>query len=231
MGELTVMSFNIDHGKTREGIISLERAARLVEESGAGLVGLQEVDRFWPRSYCEDQAAVLAKRLSMHHLFVPFTRLPGRLGSGLTLLSRYPVIHHTFHRLKLRQGETVLQRAAIDLAGTRVTCLNASLKASPEAWRGILEICRGLRAPAILTVDAGPVAAAGFSAWQDAARAMDEEPVKSPLRHGRPKGAVFFSPHWRLKTSRVHRIAWSANWPVTAVAGLESPEVRETGQA
>ncbi|MDA8334103.1 MAG: hypothetical protein M0Z41_03765 [Peptococcaceae bacterium] len=215
MGELTVTSFDIDHGKTREGIISLVRAALVLAESRAGLVGLQEVDRLWPRSYFEDQAAVLAKTLAMHHLFVPFARLPGRLGGGLAVLSRYPVIHHTFHRPGT--AESVLQRCTVDFEGTRVTCLNA--KAYPGAWRSIVQICRGLRTPAILTVDAAPPVP--VPGWLNAA-AMGEEPVKRPLRHGRPTGAVFFSPHWRIKTSRVHRTQWSDHWPLTAVAELRA---------
>jgi len=222
MSELTVTTFNLGHGKTRAGIISLERAARLLKDSGAGLVALQEVDRFWPRSYFEDQAAILGRRLSMHHLFVPLPPtldLPGHLGRGVAFLSRYPFTHHTFHRLA--RGKTVLQRAAIDFGGRRVTCLNVTLKASPEAWRGIRDICRELRPPAVLAVDASPPGAGlPLPGWRNAVPALDGESLKTPLRHARPQGSIFFSPHWDLRSSLVHRTNWSADWAVTAVAEL-----------
>ncbi|HUW63275.1 MAG TPA: endonuclease/exonuclease/phosphatase family protein [Spirochaetia bacterium] len=230
MGELIVMSFNIGHGKTREGTVSLERAARVVEESGAGLVGLQDVDRYCPRSYFDDQARVLAKWLSMYYAFVPAGRLPGRLGSGLALLSRYPVIHHTSHRLNFKT-DLALQRAAIDFDGIRVTCLNASLRAtesaSSEACRGILAICRSLRTPAVLTIDAGLEGSGPTGAfWQDAGSRC-EDVMKSPLRHSRPRGGIFVSPHWELNGSRVYRTAWSANWPLIAVASLPPQQDRQ----
>lgn len=236
MREFSVMSFNIGHGETKAGTITLERTARLVEESGVSLVGLQEVDRFYPRSYFEDQARSLAKRLSMNYCFTAVGRRTGFMGTGLAILSRYPVIHHTSHRLEPPRPDRVLQRAAIDFDGIRITFLNASLKAAgPGARRSIEDICRNLRAPAILTTDAGPNGGSFGSTspdwlWHDAKPGGGQ--LKIPLRHSRPQGGIFISPHWELIDCRVHQTGWSANWALSAVVGLRthsSPDIPGVG--
>ncbi len=64
---LRVLTYNIHHGVGDDGVLDLERIARVVEDSGADVVGLQEVDRHWSaRSVWLDQPAWLAERLDMH---------------------------------------------------------------------------------------------------------------------------------------------------------------------
>ena len=223
MGELTVISFDMTHGLGTDGTIAVERVAHLVAEAGADLAGLQEIDRFWPRSYFENQAAVLGRLLGMHHLFAPITPLGGP-GRGLAILSRHPVLHHTWHRTAEGPPCFVLQRAAIGCAGARVTCLNTNPGNSPAVWRKIQGICRDLHTPALLT---GGAAAEGFAevmraiGWRPAV--PDEEPVRRPLRDARPQGAVFFSPHWRMQRVRLFRPAWAVTRPLAATAALASP--------
>ena len=57
---VTVMSFNIHHGQGTDSALDLARIARVIRASGAGIAGLQEVDRnFAKRSNWTDQAAEL----------------------------------------------------------------------------------------------------------------------------------------------------------------------------
>jgi endonuclease/exonuclease/phosphatase family metal-dependent hydrolase len=68
--ELRVASFNIHHGVGLDGVLDLMRIAAVVEQTGAEVVGLQEVDRHWSaRSNFVDQATWLAERLDMHLAF------------------------------------------------------------------------------------------------------------------------------------------------------------------
>jgi endonuclease/exonuclease/phosphatase family metal-dependent hydrolase len=55
---VTVMSFNIHHGRGTDDVLDLERIAGVIAGSGAGIAGLQEVDRdFAERSDWTDQPA------------------------------------------------------------------------------------------------------------------------------------------------------------------------------
>ncbi len=73
--QLIVLSFNIHHGEGTDGVFDLERIARVIRDSDADLVALQEVDLGTERSGGVDQAAELARRTSMRHVFgeaIPF---------------------------------------------------------------------------------------------------------------------------------------------------------------
>ena len=68
--QLTVASFNIHHGAGTDDRLDLERVAAEIKRTGAAVVGLQEVDRFWSeRSAFVDQAQWLADRLGMHVVY------------------------------------------------------------------------------------------------------------------------------------------------------------------
>jgi endonuclease/exonuclease/phosphatase family metal-dependent hydrolase len=67
---IRVMSFNIHHGRGVDGRLDLTRVAAEARDSGADIVGLQEVDRHWSeRSDLADQAAELARALHMHVVY------------------------------------------------------------------------------------------------------------------------------------------------------------------
>jgi len=62
-------TFNIHHGAGVDGVLDLERVARVIEAQNLDVVGLQEVDRFWARSGFVDQPQWLAQRLGMYCVF------------------------------------------------------------------------------------------------------------------------------------------------------------------
>lgn len=64
---LRVASFNIHHGVGLDGVLDLGRTAEVIRETGAEIVGLQEVDRHLSvRSGWIDQPGWLAEHLGMH---------------------------------------------------------------------------------------------------------------------------------------------------------------------
>ncbi|HYH57343.1 MAG TPA: endonuclease/exonuclease/phosphatase family protein, partial [Anseongella sp.] len=87
---LDVMSYNIHHGANKEEVLTLEEMGRFIRESGADLVGLQEVDSICGRSGNADQMKVLAALTGMHYAFVRHFSYDGG-AYGLGILSRYPV--------------------------------------------------------------------------------------------------------------------------------------------
>ena len=95
---LRVATYNIHHGADVADRLDLARTAAAIAASGAGLVGLQEVDRHWSeRSAFADQAGWLAERLEMRVAYAANLDLhPVAVGQerrqyGTAILSRYPI--------------------------------------------------------------------------------------------------------------------------------------------
>jgi endonuclease/exonuclease/phosphatase family metal-dependent hydrolase len=126
---VTVMSFNIHHGQGTDGVVDLPRIARVIRASGAGVAGLQEVDRhFASRSDRADQAAELAELLGWHVAYGANIDLdppaPGRPRSqyGNAVLSRYPIVrwHNTLLFRSPGQEQRGLLHTEVDVPGTRL---------------------------------------------------------------------------------------------------------------
>lgn len=77
----------------------IDRIADVIRESGADIVGLQEVDVHWDtRSNFDDTIALLAEKLDMFYFFAPIYDMepynPGEPNRqfGVGILSKYPII-------------------------------------------------------------------------------------------------------------------------------------------
>ncbi|WP_350280607.1 endonuclease/exonuclease/phosphatase family protein [Kribbella sp. HUAS MG21] len=141
---LTVMSYNIHHGAGTDGVLDLERIAVLIEQSGAEVVGLQEVDRHWSeRSNWVDQPAWLANRLGMHYAYAANLDLPPlnpgepRRQYGTAVLSKYPI--QDFKNTLLPRYPAGEQRglgvATIIVKGTELRFANTHLTHNNNAER------------------------------------------------------------------------------------------------
>lgn len=93
---MRVVTYNIQWGKGRDGIVDLERVARTV--AGADVIALQEVERHWRDMPHADQVARLAELMPGYHpaycSAVDFhnPRFPAvRRQYGLMVLSRWPL--------------------------------------------------------------------------------------------------------------------------------------------
>ncbi|MGG4195030.1 MULTISPECIES: endonuclease/exonuclease/phosphatase family protein [unclassified Paenibacillus] len=64
---LSVMSYNIRHGEGMDHMYDANRIVEVIRASGADIIGLQEVDRYYSaRSNYEDTIAVLAEQILSH---------------------------------------------------------------------------------------------------------------------------------------------------------------------
>ncbi|MBL7062867.1 MAG: endonuclease/exonuclease/phosphatase family protein [Anaerolineae bacterium] len=86
-GPIRVGTYNIHYGYNTSWQLNLEAQARTIEESGADIVVLQEVDACRITSYGVDDALWLARRLGMQEVYGP--ALEGL--SGIALLTRFPI--------------------------------------------------------------------------------------------------------------------------------------------
>jgi endonuclease/exonuclease/phosphatase family metal-dependent hydrolase len=121
------LTFNIHHGAGVDGKLDLERVAKTVEASGASVVGLQEVDKYFDaRSNWGDQPAWLAARLKMNYVFAanldwdPLEPGKPRRQYGTLVLSKYPIVDSRNSLLPLHPGseQRGLLETLIDVGGT-----------------------------------------------------------------------------------------------------------------
>ena len=71
MGTLRIASFNVHHCLGLDGIVDVERVAKVVRSLSADLIALQELDRNLPRSGGIDQPRELARLLDVEVAFFP----------------------------------------------------------------------------------------------------------------------------------------------------------------
>jgi endonuclease/exonuclease/phosphatase family metal-dependent hydrolase len=169
---IRVMSFNIHHGRGVDGRLDLTRVAAEARDSGADIVGLQEVDRHWSeRSDLADQAAELARALHMHVVYGANLDLdprnPGepRRQYGNAILSDAP-IREWRNTLLPRSGSSEqrgLLEALVTMRGIPVRVFTTHLQHTSQQERlaqvaAIRKRISTAREPVILTGDlnAGP---------------------------------------------------------------------------
>jgi endonuclease/exonuclease/phosphatase family metal-dependent hydrolase len=169
---LRLATFNIHHGVGADGLLDLERVASVVEQSGAEVVCMQEVDRHWgARSGQVDQPAWLADRLGMHSAYgANVDRDPPAPGSprrqyGLATLSAFPIRSsvHTLLARPLGGEQRGLLAVVVDVGDRLVRVLNTHLEYAFQAERleqvaAIADAVRNDSAPVVLLgdVNAGP---------------------------------------------------------------------------
>jgi endonuclease/exonuclease/phosphatase family metal-dependent hydrolase len=108
-----VGSYNIHYGHNSDWQFSLEEQARTIEQSGADIVMLQEVDAGRITSYGVDDALWLARRLGMHQVFGPALEEL----SGVALLSRFPITQADTELLTSRLEQTAIVSARVQIGG------------------------------------------------------------------------------------------------------------------
>ena len=180
---LIVASYNIKHGAGNETCttppaepgnppnpdcsLDLPRIASVIEELGADVVGLQEVDRFWARSGTADQPQELADMLgwymcygaNLDHQPDSHSTVPHQYGTAI--LSRLPIVECTNTLLPKANPPAGEQRglleALIDVRGVPVRFYNTHLhtqlvdrRVQTAAIAGIIDEHKG---PAVLVGD------------------------------------------------------------------------------
>jgi endonuclease/exonuclease/phosphatase family metal-dependent hydrolase len=111
--QLRVLAYNIHHGEGTDRKLDLERIARIITDSKADLVALQEVDVRTRRTGGVDQAAELAKLTKLHFAFGAAMKFDGG-EYGNAILSRWPLAETKVHALPRDAATSPEPRAAIE---------------------------------------------------------------------------------------------------------------------
>jgi len=123
-----VATYNIHYGYDTYWHLSLEEQARTIEDSGADVVMLQEVDTGRPTSYMIDDAMWLARRLDMKEVYLPTMEHL----TGIALLSRYPILETDALLLPSELEQTGMIWAELDLGGEPVSVFAIWMGLEPE---------------------------------------------------------------------------------------------------
>ncbi|HIQ01290.1 MAG TPA: hypothetical protein EYH30_04040 [Anaerolineales bacterium] len=127
-GPMRVGTYNIHYGYNTPWQLNLEAQARTIEESGADVVVLQEVDTCRITSYGVDNALWLARRLGMRAIYQP--TLEGL--SGIALLTRFPVVAADGALLDSELEQTGIVHARLQVGGREVDAYGVWLGLAPE---------------------------------------------------------------------------------------------------
>ncbi len=109
--EVRVGTYNIHYGYNTPWQFQLEEMARTIEESGADIVALQEVDACRITSYGVDDALWLGRRLGMEAIYQPTVEHL----TGIALLSRFPVRQAEGKLLTSQLEQTAIVRAEVEV--------------------------------------------------------------------------------------------------------------------
>ena len=115
---LRVMTYNIHHGVGMDKIYDLERIAKIINESGADLIAIQEVDKLTDRVKGVNVAADLAELTGMFYSFgkaIDFQN--GQY--GLMILSKWPLYDIALTKLPTAKGceQRIALSALVDVEG------------------------------------------------------------------------------------------------------------------
>jgi endonuclease/exonuclease/phosphatase family metal-dependent hydrolase len=127
-GPVRVGTYNIHYGYDAGWRLSLEEQARTIEESGADIMLLQEVDTCRITSYGVDDALWLARRLGMQEVYAP--TLEGL--SGIALLTRFPVAASDMRLLTSELEQTAIVHARVTVGDQPLDAYGVWLGLEPE---------------------------------------------------------------------------------------------------
>ncbi len=120
--EVRVMDYNLHDAVNTDGRVDPEALARVIEESGAEIVGLQEISRGWLVWGGMDMLSWLSQRLDMPYVWGPTADAQW----GNAILSRYPIV--SAENIPLPPDDVLLLRGhlvvEIDVDGTILTVID-----------------------------------------------------------------------------------------------------------
>lgn len=158
------MSYNIHHGEGLDGVLSLERIAKIIRDEKATVVGLQEVDRHYgERSNFQDQARELAKLLDFHYVYGANIDIEKKDQTknqqyGNAILSLYPIKDSENISLTSFGNEPRgLQRVMIEVDGKQLYIFNTHFSLDSESkleqTKEIIAITSNYQGPKVLVGD------------------------------------------------------------------------------
>ena len=245
--QLTVMSYNIHHGRGEDDVLDLGRIAAVIRAEDVEVVALQEVDNhFGARSEFRDQAQELARSLGMHFNYAanldvdPLEPGAPRRQYGAAILSEFPILESEnllLPRSSTRNEQRGLLEALINVRGVPFRVYNTHLQHNSSLDRtlqvqAIVEEVEEERGPHALLGDlnarpGAPELAPLFPRFNDA-WTLGGEGEGFTLSASNPYARIDYvlvSPDIGVEGARVPPTLASDHLPVVAELSLPGSEV------
>ena len=152
-GSITVASFNIAHGREVDNYYPT--LAQDIVDSGAEIVGIQEIDQMTGRNQSQNTIKILSQKTGMeHYAFAPALTPYDGGEYGIGVLSKYPIESFEYFQLpKLTDAEEqrVILHAKINVDGFILDFFDSQLA---DVGHGQIFLCLAvewLPAPAVET--------------------------------------------------------------------------------
>ncbi len=166
--QLTVQTFNIHFGIDHRGRLQLDRIAQEIRTWKPDIVLLQEVDKGRPVSGNLDEAAVLAQKTGLNHVYGGNSRNTGAGPRGNAILTRFPIAGSTNIHLPKADGAEVrgLLHAQLDVGGVPISVYathfdHRSRTARREQAQAVVSILAADKLPKLLGGDLNTSPAGG----------------------------------------------------------------------
>jgi len=147
-----VGTYNMHYGYNTFWQFTLEDIARTIEQSGADIVMLQEVDACRITSYGVDDGLWLARRLGMQEVYGPALEEL----SGIALLTRFPIAEFDTRLLASQLEQTAIVHARVQVGDRPLDAYAVWMGLEPEERARQLDDALdtiGAAAPAVLGGD------------------------------------------------------------------------------
>jgi endonuclease/exonuclease/phosphatase family metal-dependent hydrolase len=124
--KLKIMTYNMHRGIGKNGRLDLNAIADVIQNSGAGIIALQEVERHSIRTVFQDQIKQLSVNTDMNYAYgKSINVLNGEYGNGL--LSKYPIEEYKVYDLPSFSEQRTVLRAVINIGSHQLAVYNAHL--------------------------------------------------------------------------------------------------------
>lgn len=126
-----ILTYNIHHGNppSAKGIIDLEAIAKVINNSNADIIGIQEVDITVERSNLVNQAEKLAELTNTEYYFSKGINL-GEGAYGTLILSKHKIVGKRRYELPMPEKSEMRSLAIVDIelpGGKRISLANTHL--------------------------------------------------------------------------------------------------------
>lgn len=128
-GQITIMSFNTQHCINRENIINYDEFSKIITDSGADIICLQEIDKGTGRSNEDNQMKELGERCNMYNTFAKAINFDGG-EYGIGMLSKEKPL--SIEQLPL-PGEEARTMLIAEFKNLYVICTHLALQDSNRA--------------------------------------------------------------------------------------------------